>query len=96
MKVVDTLPSGEKASYVDLGQRKAVVVFEADTQDELRTVRVGHEAIQYAQAGGLVGAAIRDEGSVYAVAADGNPVNPMAGIPAGAKFRVDIKLGSTL
>jgi len=96
MKIVDTLPSGEKASFIDLGQKKALAVFEADTQEELRTVKVGHEAIAYANAGGLVGAAIRDEGSVYAVDADGNICNPMAGIPTGAKFRVEIKLGSTL
>ena len=96
LHVVEKLPNGDKASYVDLGQRRGVVIFEADTQDELHGTQVGHEAIQFANAGGLVGAAIRDEGSVYAVDAEGNMVNPLAGIPAGAKFRIEFKMGSTL
>jgi len=96
MKIVEKNPDGTPVSSVNLGLRKATVTFEAETQDELRTPEVGHQAIQYAQEHGLIGAAIRNEGFVYAVAADGKMADPMAGLPAGGRFRVDIDLGSTL
>lgn len=96
MRLITNNHDGSPASSVNLGMRKATAVFEGETQDELRTPEVGHAAIQYAHEKGLIGAAIRTEGFVYAVTADGKPTDLLQPLPTGGKFRIEIELGSTL
>jgi hypothetical protein len=96
MNIVDKNPDGTDASCVTLSQRKAVVVLEADTQDMLRTAEAGHMAIEFASGKGLVGAAIRTEGSVYAVDKTGNPADPLTSLATNARFRIEFTLGSTV
>lgn len=95
-QIIETSTVGAVVSNVDLGLRKATVVFEYPTQDELYLPEIRHRAIQYAQSKGLIGAAIRREGHVYPVGQDGRPADPTQAMPKTGKFRIDIELGSTL
>lgn len=85
----------DEATQIDLGNRKGTIVIEADTREEADGTRAVQLAIEESNRRSLLGAAVSNRHSAYAVHADGTPItDPTQGMPHGAKFRVDISVRS--
>lgn len=87
----------EAVSSVDLGRRQATVVIEGNDIAAIANLDATNAALQFASERGLIGAAVRDRGNPYTVDKDGNQLtDPSKGFPQGGKFRLDMRIGSTL